>query len=237
MKSRQIFNNLIIVLTLSFILLLAGCEFFSDLFSDDPKSPPLITISTQPAGTTNVTAGSISGSLNVSASVTQGAALSYQWFSNTTNSNSGGTAISGATSASFTIPTTLTIGTYYYFCELTAPRAASVRSNVATITVAEEIDNESLDGTYINQSNSSYKIIIQGNSWTSLIDNVNWGQGTYTLSDNLVSGSSTHGWYDGIWIPYTDDTFSATLSEGGNSFTITVSTGWDQNFLGTYIRQ
>ena len=93
-----------------------------------------------------------------------------------------------------------------------------------------------LDGTYINQSNSSYKIVIQGNLWTSLIDNVNWGRGTFTLSSNAVSGSSTHAWHDGMWVPYTGDTFLA-INEGENSFTIIDSTGWDQNFLGTYLRQ
>jgi hypothetical protein len=96
---------------------------------------PAITITAQPAATTTVTQGSITGSLSVAASVTRGAALSYQWHSNTTNSNAGGASISGATSASFAIPTTLTVGTYYYFCEIRAAGAASVRSRVAKVTV------------------------------------------------------------------------------------------------------
>jgi hypothetical protein len=61
--------------------------------------------------------------------------VNYQWFRNTTNSNVGGTSISGATGASFTIPATLLAGTYYYFCELTATDANTVRSNVATVLV------------------------------------------------------------------------------------------------------
>jgi formylglycine-generating enzyme required for sulfatase activity len=99
------------------------------------STTPVITITTQPPSRT-VTAGSISENLSVSASVTQGAILSYQWFSNTTNSNVGGTAISGATSANFNIPTTLTAGTYHYFVEVRATGGAtSVRSSVATVTV------------------------------------------------------------------------------------------------------
>ena len=94
-----------------------------------------------------------------------------------------------------------------------------------------------LDGTFINQSNNSYKIVIQGGSWTSLKDNVNFGRGTFTLSGNNVSGRSTHAWNSGTWVPYTDDTFSATMVEGGNSFTIITNTGWDQDFLGSYLRQ
>ncbi|MDX5467881.1 MAG: T9SS type A sorting domain-containing protein [Cyclobacteriaceae bacterium] len=40
--------------------------------------------------------------------------ISYQWYSNTSNSNSGGTPISGATNASFTPPSSATGTTYYY---------------------------------------------------------------------------------------------------------------------------
>ncbi|MCL2073309.1 MAG: leucine-rich repeat protein [Marinilabiliaceae bacterium] len=97
---------------------------------------PIITINTHPEPITEVTEGIISGNLSVSASVTQGATLSYQWHSNTTNSNSGGTIISGETNASFPIPTTLTIGTYYYYCVVSATGGAtSVTSNVGIVNV------------------------------------------------------------------------------------------------------
>ena len=43
------------------------------------------------------------------------ASLTYQWYSNTTNSTTGGTAVSGATSATFTPPSTAA-GTLYYYC-------------------------------------------------------------------------------------------------------------------------
>jgi len=97
---------------------------------------PVITISTQPEANTIVKQGSITGSLTVAANVTQNATLSYQWYSNTTNSNTGGTEILGATSANFIIPIILTEGTYYYFCEVRATGATSVRSSVATVEVA-----------------------------------------------------------------------------------------------------
>jgi plastocyanin len=105
---------------------------------------PVITITTHPAANTTVTQGSITGSLSVAATVNPSATLSYQWYSNTTNSNTGGTVISGATSASYTIPTNLNAGTYYYFCELLAAGATSVRSNVATVTVNAPIGIDNL---------------------------------------------------------------------------------------------
>jgi hypothetical protein len=69
--------------------------------------------------------------------VTPSGTLSYQWYSNTTNSNTGGTPISGATSNSFAIPARLTVGTYYYYCVVNAIDAVSVASNVAIVTVKE----------------------------------------------------------------------------------------------------
>jgi len=96
---------------------------------------PIITIDIQPAATTNVTVSNISGSLTVAADVTDNATLGYQWFSNTTAVNTGGTPILGETNVSFTIPATLTEGTYYYFCEITAPGSVSVRSNAAAVVV------------------------------------------------------------------------------------------------------
>ena len=57
----------------------------------------------------------------------------YQWYSNTSNNNSNGTVISGATEASYT-PSTAKAGTFYYYCVATNSQG-SASSNVATITV------------------------------------------------------------------------------------------------------
>jgi hypothetical protein len=97
----------------------------------------IINITAQPAANTTVTAGSITGSLTIAATISPSGTLSYQWYSNTTNSNTGGTAISGATNTSFAIPIGLTAGTYYYYCVVSATGATSVASNVARMTVEE----------------------------------------------------------------------------------------------------
>ncbi len=57
----------------------------------------------------------------------------YQWYSNTSNNNSNGTKISGATEASYT-PSTASTGTFYYYCVATNSQG-SASSHVATITV------------------------------------------------------------------------------------------------------
>jgi hypothetical protein len=53
------------------------------------------------------------GFADISISAT-GSSLTYQWYRNTTNSNSGGTLILGATSASFSVPSTPEGIAYYY---------------------------------------------------------------------------------------------------------------------------
>ncbi|MDR2638653.1 MAG: hypothetical protein LBC09_02300, partial [Helicobacteraceae bacterium] len=81
--------------------------------------------------------------LTVSATSPDGGTLSYQWYFNDTDSNSGGTAISGgATAASYTPPTD-TIGTIYYYVIVTntnnsvnGNKTESVASNTARIEVA-----------------------------------------------------------------------------------------------------
>ena len=97
---------------------------------------PTITITTQPADLTEVVAGSISGSLSVVASTNTSYPVTYQWYENTINSTTGGSAINGETSASFDIPTDLIAGSYYYYCVLSSVGASGVKTNVATVTVS-----------------------------------------------------------------------------------------------------
>lgn len=79
--------------------------------------------------------------MNVGAAVSDGGSLSYQWYSNTTNNTSGGTAIGGATSASYTVPTNGAGTTYYYAVVtntnngVTGSKTAAATSSVAVVTV------------------------------------------------------------------------------------------------------
>ncbi|WP_139990769.1 S-layer homology domain-containing protein [Paenibacillus paridis] len=97
------------------------------------------TISTQPANQVVNVGGT--ATLRVTAYTIDGGTLSYQWYSNTSNSTSGGTPVTGATSASYNAPTA-TDGILYYYVEVTntnsravGTKSASITSNIASVTV------------------------------------------------------------------------------------------------------
>lgn len=88
--------------------------------------PP--TITSHPSTTPQtVCLNGTTTALSVSAT---GSSLTYQWYSNTTATNSGGTLITGATSASYTPPAT-SAGTLYYYCVVSGSCSFSSTSNVS----------------------------------------------------------------------------------------------------------
>jgi hypothetical protein len=63
--------------------------------------------------------------------VATGAGLAYQWYSNTSNSNSGGSSISGATVSSYAPPSS-SAGSRYYYC-IVSNAFGSATSNVSGV--------------------------------------------------------------------------------------------------------
>jgi hypothetical protein len=93
------------------------------------------TITEQPAGGTVTVGGT--HALNVLANTSDGGTLSYQWYSNTVASNSGGTEIIGAISSLYNIPTCMA-GIFYYYVIVTntvAGKSVSQTSSVAMVAV------------------------------------------------------------------------------------------------------
>jgi len=92
-----------------------------------------ISSQTTPAATYAVGASATALSVNAS-----GAGLTYQWYSNTTASNTGGTLISGAATSSYT-PSTTSVGVTYYYCMVTGscgPVVTSAVSGAITVDIA-----------------------------------------------------------------------------------------------------
>jgi hypothetical protein len=72
--------------------------------------------------------------LTIAANSNGGSITTYRWYSNTLNSNSGGTLISGANWLNY-FPPGNTPGTVYYYCEVLNSLGCSAVSNPAAITI------------------------------------------------------------------------------------------------------
>jgi hypothetical protein len=169
-----------------FVGALAGCSKPTDTVVVNNKVNAVMpAISVHPTGATytlNVSAGALS----VTASVSDGGTLSYQWYSNNTADSSSGIAIENANGSSFTPPTENT-GTTYYYCIVSntikdngdkGKKTEGLASSIARITVIEM-------GAPI--------IIVQPASGVCYIDNV---AGTFSVSAvSTNEGTLSYQWY------------------------------------------
>lgn len=124
-------------------------QFLRNLLLDsaanmDEYAPKAPTVTTSEDKT--ITYGESGSSISVTASVDtdKDHTLSYQWYVNTTASNENGTEITNATDSSYTIPSDLYVGTYYFYCVVTATytdsgSTADATSNVITVTVNKAV--------------------------------------------------------------------------------------------------
>ena len=155
--------------------------------------PPVIT--TQPADTPAYVGDSVS--LTVEATVADGGMLSYQWYSNTSDSNTNGLIIDDAIGPNYTAPT-MTTGTYYYYCVVTntdnvvnGTQEAATNTRAATVTVAAETHAET--PTINADTPSNWLAVGIGDSASlSVTARVNKGALTYQWYSN-TTGQNTGG--------------------------------------------
>ena len=100
---------------------------------------PTIIISDNVSSTKELTAGAISGSLSVTAAASDDTSvLAYQWYYADDSDKTNPTKITGATSSSWTIDTSLEADTYYVYCTVTAGGYFTKDSGVCTMTVSAD---------------------------------------------------------------------------------------------------
>ncbi|GHT52500.1 hypothetical protein AGMMS49982_12900 [Bacteroidia bacterium] len=167
------------------------------------------TITTQPQDAT-YDAGATATALSVSATSADGV-LSYQWYKNTTNSNTGGTSISSATAATYT-PLTATAGTIHYYVVVTntnnsatGAQTATTTSNVATVTV-NALVNAATPTITTQPQDATYD---EGATATAL-----------SVSATSADGVLSYQWYSNA----TNSTTGGTLISGETSASYTPST-------------
>lgn len=144
------------------------------------------TIATQPTGAT-YTKGATATALQVVAS---GDDLTYQWYSNTSNSTSAATKINDATNSTYT-PSTSTVGTKYYYC-IVSSGSCSTTSNIVSVVV----------------KNPTYTVIWKSNGEVIRTDN-NVESGTNKTAPTISPipcGDVIAGWTDATDGNYVHDT-------------------------------
>jgi hypothetical protein len=128
-------------------------------------------ITTHPSTTTqNICINGSATTLSVTAN---GTSPTYQWYSNASNSNSGGTIISGAQSSTYTPPTSVA-GTTYYYCYVTTSNNGNQYSNASgAINILNPTASTSISGTTNICEGSSTTLTSVGGS-----DNYQWQTGS-----------------------------------------------------------
>jgi hypothetical protein len=119
--------------------------------------------------------------------------LTYQWYSNSANSNTGGTLISGATAASYSPPTNSAADTGYYYVVVTNS-AGSVVSNAVQVKVTDRTWTGSVTPTSRNCPNAKYGYAaIDEQRFTF----TNTGNQTITdLVGKLAGPNAAQGWFE-----------------------------------------
>jgi hypothetical protein len=146
-------------------------------------------ITTQPSTSTqNICQNGSATALSV---VATGTVLSYQWYSNTTASNTGSTLIVGADSSSYT-PVTTSVSALYYYCVVSGT-CGSVTSNisglitVSPLTVAGTVSASATSicsGNTTTLSLAGYVGVIQ---WQSSSNNSTWTNITGAFADSFTT--------------------------------------------------
>jgi hypothetical protein len=215
-----------------------------DLFFNSLSiSNPVITAHPS-TGTQSVCQNGSATALSVTAS---GSTPTYQWYSNTTASNSGGTLVDGATSSSYT-PSTTTVGTLYYYCVVTNSTCGSATSRVSgAITITAGPNAGTLSGTqgicvggtttFTSNGNaggtwsSGSTGVATINSSTGIVTGVAAGTATITYTvtgtggcsnatatrDVTVTAAPNAGTLSGIQSICTSGTTTTTFTTNGNS--------------------
>jgi|GEM_PF-1642630 gliding motility-associated-like protein len=180
--------------TITYTFTFNGCTFSSTKLFTVLDIP---AITTQPVTTAqNVCINGTTTALSVTAT---GAGLNYQWYKNTTSANTGGTAITGATSASYT-PLATTAGDAYYYCVVSGTCSPSVTSNVSGLikiypvsvagTIASSVASICDSGaTTLTLSGATGNIQWQrfdNPVWTDLTGETNTTFTTPTLTQNTI---------------------------------------------------
>jgi fibronectin-binding autotransporter adhesin len=188
---------------------LTGNAYITQIDFEQPCTAPTFTtnLSISNTGTTCQNGTAFSG-LTVAAS-----GATYQWYSNTTASNSGGTLISGATNATYT-PSNSAAGTLYYYCVA----STGAGCNTSSVVTGAYTTNAAPTPTFTSQPTSTTPIN------TTVTYTTQSGQSSYVWNipgtngvdyDNVTGGTSTDNSLTLTWRTSGSKTVTVGYTSGG----------------------
>ncbi|MDR2814975.1 MAG: MBG domain-containing protein, partial [Prevotellaceae bacterium] len=121
-------------------------EAGSEAFASRTAMATVSTVSRQPSPC-RTSEGRISDTLLVEIPHTANA-VTYRWYLSLTDSAGGGASIANATGSRYAIPTDLTAGVYYFYCEVTLGGVSRLLSAAAQVMVMREI---AIDTAFVTQ--------------------------------------------------------------------------------------
>ena len=142
-----------------------------------------------------------------------GGTLTYQWYSNTTNSNNGGSPISGADDDTYEVPSDIP-GTYYYYVVVTnwipdngdeGIKTATAKSYAATVKVLQHAEKP-----LITEQPAADDPAVQGDPFS-----------IYVEAESPDNGDLTYQWYECV----DDEDTVGTAIPGATDSTYEVPTG------------
>jgi hypothetical protein len=129
------------------------------------------SITAHPQTATYPINGTVSA-LSVSANVSDGGALTYQWYSNSTGETEDGLIILTANSSSYTPPTN-TVGTVYYYCVVTntneavdGEQTATATSSAAAVIILADATASASSSTYTQTVSGAINVTVTPNGHT-----------------------------------------------------------------------
>jgi gliding motility-associated-like protein len=186
----------------------------TELFTVNPAPTitPLVSSTVCIGGTPNVLSFTISGATGTP---------TYQWYSNTTNSNTGGSIISGETNTTFNPPASVA-GTFYYYCIITLPSGgcSNIKTNIAAVTIMP-------NATITNQPTLTQNLCVGVTMSTPLTISYSGGTGTVTyqwysnstnsnIGGTLVTGATSSTYTPAVFTIPGNYYYYATVSLNGN---------------------
>lgn len=140
-------------------------------------------------GTSTPTNACLNGTSPVLEVVAQGLNLTYQWYSNAANSNTGGTAITNATSSTYSAPTN-TVGTQYYYAVIgnNGQACAETRTSPIQVNVSSPANAGTVSGSRTLCSGNTATLTLSGFTGT-----IQWQQSTTNTAGSWSNVSTGTG--------------------------------------------